>query len=195
MKINLLEALKNVDKSEMNSTWPCYNEFFNEFDIEYWNTKSEFHDQWDKRMKSYYLIKWLCTDTWVGALAYYLDDELVAYSWQPARKSDTTYYFVSDEAANKVKEFLYSLIDEQEPHYKVMDLNEEIDVHYTVDYGSQLLVDEGQFDGETVKVVQRWNRYEDIDNWKKVIVRMPDGRERMINLDQFHIPLHMKKES
>ena len=66
----------------------------------------------DTRLKAYHVKTWLCTDTWVGWVAYFLDSEFVCLSTQNARKSDTEFEFVSKEAHSKLRDYLFSLVDD-----------------------------------------------------------------------------------
>lgn len=61
------------------------------------------------RSDKYYnqpLLTWLCTDTTVGICAHYLDNNLLAISYQTARKSYQNHYFASKEMLQKFEEFL-----------------------------------------------------------------------------------------
>lgn len=58
------------------------------------------------RLKGYWIHRWMCTDTHVGEMAYFLDDELVLVCAQTARKNDAYIYFVDKEAYEKVKVFM-----------------------------------------------------------------------------------------
>lgn len=72
---------------------------------EHWNNWSE-ENVYRQRLKGYWINKWLCTDTHVGEMAYFLDDELVFTCEQTARKSDAAIYFVDQAAYDKVKVFM-----------------------------------------------------------------------------------------
>lgn len=65
------------------------------------------------RLKGYWITKWNCTDTHVGEMAYFLDDELVFTCEQTARKNDAYIYFVDQAAYDKVKVFI--------DHYRIPD--------------------------------------------------------------------------
>jgi hypothetical protein len=71
--------------------------------------------------------KWLCTDTWVGSHAYFLDGVLVAAGFQPARKSYMRISFVSTEAATKLREFILSMVPNEELNFDIIDQNRIID--------------------------------------------------------------------
>lgn len=78
------------------------------------------------RVNKVWLHTWICTDTPVGAAAYFLDKELICVSWQNARKSDEYFYFASVEAHKKMLQFLRSLNDEVADAINIADLDKEI---------------------------------------------------------------------
>jgi hypothetical protein len=64
----------------------------------------------DGRITKHWHQKWLCTDTIVGDAIYYFDRKPLAYSYQPARKSDEIFHFFSKEIALAAQTYLMSLI-------------------------------------------------------------------------------------
>ncbi len=52
-------------------------------------------------------LNWVCTDTTVGLRFYFLGDECVCASFQPGRKCDEQFEWVSQEAYNKVKTLVF----------------------------------------------------------------------------------------
>lgn len=87
--IGRLFSIEDIE-NEYNSLWNNWNEE---------NTERQ-------RLKGYWITRWLCTDTHVGEMAYFLDDELVMTCVQTARKSDAAIYFVDQAAYDKVKAFM-----------------------------------------------------------------------------------------
>ena len=71
-------------------------------------------------LKAYWGTSWICTDTEVGLLFYFLNDELICCSWQIARKEKEAFYFVSEETVEKLRAYIFEKLSEQE-----MDLNIE----------------------------------------------------------------------
>lgn len=67
-------------------------------------------DAFERRFSKRWVKSWVCTDTEVGVAVVWLDEEPVAASLQPARKSDEEILFFSPELAAKVREVLLSLI-------------------------------------------------------------------------------------
>lgn len=70
-----------------------------------WNTWTE-TNEYRHRLKGYWINKWNCTDTHVGEMAYFLDDELVFTCEQTARGCMAKIYFVDQNTYNKVKVFM-----------------------------------------------------------------------------------------
>lgn len=183
-----------VDRSENNTTEPDIDDFSSALNL-------DCHFGWDekfcKRVVGYWLIKWYCSDTWVGTRVYYMDDQPVAYSNQSARKSDEFIYFVSLEAANKVKGFILELIGEEEFTPVIGNMDEEIhELDYSVSYNSQLLVDYGLYEGQRVKVVKRSYRYDDPDlrMTEVMVMHEPDGNPFKINVSDLKIDMHLSSE-
>lgn len=186
-KIFVLDAARRVEKT-------CHNE--SNIDTEDLEravglnpTYRDDVEDFCKRIKAYYIIKWQCTDTWVGLSAIFLDDELVAVSSQEGRKFDANIEFVSEEAARKIYVLLspqfelksVSMLDQKEMTYTM----------YNVEYGAELLVNEGFYQGKKVTVVEKYHSYEDIDRWRTIIVKNEDGKCETISVGQFFIPIHI----
>jgi len=72
-------------------------------------------------------LTWTCTDTLVGMCAIYLDKNLVAISLQTARKDDVYYFWKDRECFNKVKEYLLSLQDIEEPAINFINWDESLE--------------------------------------------------------------------
>lgn len=122
--MKLIELLKNVDRSNNQIPYNCTEEICRIFHLDHWLLE----DELDK-LKFYWIKSWICTDTQVGLAAIYLEDELVASFWQPARKSDEEIRFVSNDAAKKVKKYIETMLkDGNYPIHTVKSLEEEIDL-------------------------------------------------------------------
>ena len=68
-----------------------------------------YDDTGGDRIKRVTIHEWICTDTPVGLYGYFFDGKPVAISTQPARRADTEWHWVSEEAALAVREFVRSL--------------------------------------------------------------------------------------
>lgn len=150
----LKDIIAQLDKSPANEDWVSVSDLAEQFSIFHYGLEDE-----HERFKCYWIGNHLCADTWVGFRAYFFDGELMAVSYQPARKSDEKFYFVLAVAA-KAKQYIVSLmIDEDEP-LDELDLNEDIDEGYYVEYTAQLLTDkimiQAESGYETVDVDRKW---------------------------------------
>ena len=118
--------------------------------------------EFDERIKMVFVRPHLCTDSWVGVRAYFLDGEFVAISSQVGRKWDEEFKFVSNEAAMKVKDYVLSFV---EPQYNISiadDLDAEIDDFYTVEYAEQILHKHGIYQGERVAIKRKNRNWNDL---------------------------------
>lgn len=193
--MKLSEAIQRVDRSERNHSYADAEKFSQEFGFHLnWNAKFE------ERVHGYWLWRWQCTDTWVGYRVYFMDNEPVAVSWQPARKSSEEIEWVSKEAYNKVRDFMLELLAEDlHAQPKFAKLDEVLpELGYNVTYGSQLHFYEGKLaDGTPVSVVNVYGkRYEPpSEHWSTVDVKLPDGTVReKVPLSEIYFPLLLAKE-
>lgn len=154
MKIK--DIIANLDKSPSNEddcTWDV-EKIAQDLDVE---SCGVFQREGNIRLKCYWIGKHLCTDTWVGIRAYFLDDNFVCASKQNARKCDENFYWVSDEAANDVRKYILSLKCEDDLSVSLLDLDEDIGEGYTVEYTGQLLTKEVMYQGSLVTVIKDSN--------------------------------------
>lgn len=188
--MKILDALKRVDRSEENSTWADTEEFAGCF-INSLPPVYGWFKEFENRVKLYWVVKWLCTDTWVGHSAVYFDNELIGMRSQDARKSDVNISFVSEDAANKLRDFIASFIDKD--NINLLDGESEIDDYYTLDYSSQLLVKEALYKDNPVKIVKTFDAYKHMNNGG-VVIEHADGTTEEIKMEDLHISLHITKE-
>ncbi len=82
-------------------------------------------EEFSKRVVCHSVQDWLCTDTIVGTFIYYMDDQPVAVTFQTGRKNDKEVLFFSKEAAQKMREFIQSVMPD---HYdpEIVSLDEEL---------------------------------------------------------------------
>lgn len=127
--MKLLDAIQQVKQPESKYSW-AYSEDLDELS-EALDLPPLYGSAWDAadlRLQSYPLFTWTCTDTGVGLRALYFDGKPVAATYQPYRKSDKEFKWVSKEAADKVREFLISLNPVQSPEIELIDPDEDIDM-------------------------------------------------------------------
>jgi hypothetical protein len=136
--------------------------------------------EFDGRIKAVFVRPHYCTDSWVGVRAYFLDGEFVALCTQVGRKWDEEFEFVSVEAGNKVKDYIFSLLKKPEYEIKIAaNLNEPIDDFYSVNYAEQILHKSGIYNGEKVRIKRSAAR-----DWKdvhSVIIIGADGKEKKVD--------------
>lgn len=188
--MKIIETIKRVDRSDKNLVWPDLDEFCEEFGIYRDDYIAKAYDKFAERVKGYHLTKWMCTDTWVGLVVYFLDDEPIAISYQTARKSEKRYTFVNSESADKLMNFILSLLKEDNRNLvEILNLDDEIDEFYAVNFTGQLLADEGYVDNRHCVII---NKFKEDYITKRAIVKFDDGEEKEINIYDFKIPICIK---
>lgn len=194
--MNFKEAFEKVDKSDSNKVYPCADSFCNVLDV---NTYLGWSEELNEALVGYWLCNWLCTDTWVGGILYFFNGKPAAYSWQPARKSNMTISFISKEIAEEIRNFIIDLYKDINGEIPLLDMEEEFDNYYTINYGSQLLSRanaKGTVHGEPVTVVQIYDSYKEIGNWTKLDVsKENDDKIYTVDMSDFHIPLKLNPQN
>ena len=121
------EAIDNIDWNdpEQVEDWTDISNLAADLHFDFYS--GCFHGiEVQQRVKVVWLKKRLCTDTYVGSCAYFLDKELVAISQQDYRRSREQFYYISACTLKKLRDFFYSLQDSQEDSGQFANLNEDI---------------------------------------------------------------------
>lgn len=191
--VKLREIIAKIDKNSKNEASVKIEQLAQELGINY-------HDYYDSskedaRLKAYYIGHWCCTDSYVGHRAYFLDDVLVATSYQAGRKSDEDYYWVSKEAAISVKQFIETLTTDV-LNIEILDIDEDYGEGFFVNYSSQLLTDTliEKATGEKVIVVEKWRGYDSIKDWENVLIKRIDGSLEKVCLSTLLVPFNIITE-
>lgn len=105
------EILETIDTSKMEDD--CFVDIYSmcesEFEIYEWLNQPKDN----VRLTCCYYHSWTCTDTEVGIRVWYLDNNPVCISWQPFRKSNEEFGWLSQEAFDGVKAYIVSLQDNE----------------------------------------------------------------------------------
>jgi hypothetical protein len=190
--LTIKDILARVDRSKGNSTDCNPEHLLPEFDIHdyFWDETGEF----DRRIRGYWVVRWYCTDSWVGIRVYDIDGEPFAISTQTGRKMDENFEFVSVEMAAKVRGFIRDLMDGRDRRVSLLDLNKEFPETYRVAYGSQIIDKEGLYQGEPCTVTKTWDGWgkADMDRWGEVQIRLASGEEKVISTDDYLMPVRVR---
>ena len=112
------KILKEIDISKMETKYVDFEGMLeSEFSI------YEFISQPDNDIKLTYCYyhRWICTDTEVGIRVWYFENVPVCISYQPYRKSDEEFAWLNEESFKKVRDYAYSLKEEDEFHINLID--------------------------------------------------------------------------
>ena len=191
MKIK--EILTKVNKSkQFEDDIDVINLCENVFNINYYNLS---FDDYQTRLKSYFIGNWLCTDSWVGYKVYFFDDEPVAVSSQLGRKMTEEIEWVSKENYLKVKNYLLSFQNDDSENITLANLEEDIDNGYKIEYSGQLFnyhYEIPLYNNEPVKIIELKqppkNTY-DIE--KEVKIKFQDDSEKWVNIKDLIFPYNL----
>lgn len=186
--MKLKEIIEKLDKSEKNSSWINISDIASyEFDINsYFSKESD-------RIKAYYFLKWYCTDSYVGGRVYFLDDKVIATSWQSGRKCNEDFHWTSKEAYKETRAYILTLVEEEEcksENIQLADFEEEFGDGFPISYSSQLLTDNVIYKptGELVKVTKKFHDMNDIKLWSFVKIKHSSGEEALVDMKEIRVP-------
>jgi hypothetical protein len=189
--MKLRDAILKVNKSKENTTSADIDTFSQAVSVDAymgWN------EEWDHRVTGYWLIRWLCTDTWVGTRVYYLDGKPVAVGHQSARKSDELIEFTDRVAAEYIRNLILKLHNTGEPEFSLLDQEEDVPDVYNFDLTDYFLENKGFVEGVLVDIVEK--RYFKPDEKKRYIcehckVKLPSGEECVVRADEVYFPIRV----
>lgn len=186
----LRDLIKLVDKSDKNSNDGDIGDFCQALNMQ---DSLGWSQRFSDEVQGYWLIKWLCTDTWVGCRVYFLDGEPVAISNQSARKNSERIEFISQEAVDKMRKLITDIMGEEDQFTPIMANMDEVieDLTYTVSYAEALLVSEGIYMGTPVKVVEKGCRGNENLGMTWIVVENELGGKAKIHVSDLHIPMHI----
>lgn len=115
--MEFIEELEKDAYDKLNGATPVKSYFDNgeklceELGIDYYDLDYDKLEN-DQRLQSVWMMSWVCTDTTVGMMAFFLDGILIAYTMKCCRKCETKVFFESDEEARKLSNFFRDHIRE-----------------------------------------------------------------------------------
>lgn len=194
--MKLIDLLPTVEKTEYNSKNINIEVVVNALGITFdscYEHRCVIYD----RIKAYWLMPRMCTDTMVGAAVYFFDDELIGYSNKVARKSDEDFFFISVESADKVLKFFLSLIDNNNFSIATTEqLSEEMeDIGFNVYYANSIC-SEKVFYVPTSEYVEVTNvfRYDYNHAYDQLEVKFADGTSKVISCNEILVPYCLRDE-
>lgn len=122
-----------------------------------------------------------------------LIDEPVAVSTQDGRKCSEDFEWFGPEAVKKVKNYILSLIGEDDPHVKYGDLEQDIGDHYSIEFNAQVLDwSKAKYNGQPFKMLSRVKETPDYGIDTNVVIELPDGSAKVVNVRDIEFMFHVK---
>lgn len=185
--MNLIEAMRRVDRSDANKASIDFTELSELFNI------SSLYGYYNEHtlLKAYWLVCVLDTDTDVGERVYELDGEIVAYSRQTGRKSDEEFYFLNEQAYQDTISYLMTLnMDSGIDDVKFLSSDDEIDATFQVEYNNSVEFTEREayYKGEWVRI-DSFIREGYLSN--RVVIECNDGEKLTVLISELEFPIRI----
>lgn len=188
--MKLKDIIANLDKSDQSSDYVDLEDMMTE--VNYTSSGFAWEIKQDKdnpRLKCYWIANHICTDTWVGLRAYFLDDKLVCCSHQAGRKCDEHFEWVSLESKLQVREYIKSLdasADEVVDEPSLLDMEEDMGIGYPIQFTGQMLRNKVYYKGELVDVIR--DDSEGYKNFHTITIKFDDGLTTNIDVRETLVP-------
>ncbi len=144
------------------------------------------------------IVIWYCTDRWVGVNAIYHNGELICITEQDGRRCPVEIKWVSREIFQKTSTFVQSLFEEEDDYKKYIDLDEEYDLTYKIEFTGQLIDrfhSEAIFNGNKVKIEWELTNREERNNYICKKVWIVDGNvTKCVNVNDLLFPIKIKEQ-
>jgi len=157
--MKLKDLIGKLDYTKAEECWKC-NKLCDYFNI---NCFELDQDIAATKIKSIPFIQWYCTDTYVGAEILLYENKSFACTLQQARKSDIEIIFFDKEVTNEVRNFLLSLLKNNNTVSINEDiLEEELGDGFNVNDSSQVLNKTCRYLGVKCKIIKTFEYGENI---------------------------------
>lgn len=146
------------------------------------------------RLKSIFFAPYYSEDSIVGARMYFLDDEPICYSLQIDSKSDERFIWFGHDNANKVKEYIKSLLIEKGLYIETVNLDMKIDGTYKASFNDEIVDwDYALYNNKPFKLIERIEE-ELIPSISHKIKIEQDGKEFIVNVGDIDLKYWIGKE-
>lgn len=180
------EIAQKVRKSAENQTdqWSIHEDFERLF-----GHGIDQHEKFSKatELKGYWVQQWMCTDTHVGLIVWFLEGEFAFYTYQTSRRSRQDIRFVSREMALRVQAWWDSFRDDD---WFELITDDVFPSHYDLSFDSQLLNHHKEALHNGVHPVQVYRRhYTERGDDKMAKVSGQDGIHREVPISELSFPI------
>ena len=185
--MKLKEIAERIDKSPENE-----DRWFDIDAIAYDLGINHHIDVEQTRLRAYWIGNWYCTDSWVGFRMYFFDDKPVAVSTQTGRKSNEEFEWFGPDAVKAVREYLLSLIDEEQTVITYGDLEQDIGECYKLRYNDEVLDwKKARYEGVPFDLIEKIKEKPDYGIDTKIKIKLPDGSEKIVNVHDLDFLFHV----
>ena len=202
----LKEVIAKVDKSKRNQQDVDVDDLEESLSNHFGISMSLDYSKGNTRVTACWLAYWYCTDTWVGFRVYFLDDNILAVSYQRGRKWDESFTFANSEIKKEFKEYLLSLAisnDKEEEEESYLDLQQDMQNGISVSFASELMATHVFYKDKLCKIIypkgihKNGKEYNKIytnkcGDTEKIKVELSNGVEVLVELNDCVVPYNIK---
>lgn len=184
--MKLIDVANKIDKSSENEVEVNINSLEDELGVDVSWLEPE-------RVKSFWLGKWICSDTEVGHRLYFFDDKPVAISIQNYRRDEEHFFWFEEEDALKVREYLLSAGKEEKPFgVKVKSIYDNYGDGFRLRFSANIPEDNRgvSYNKQKVEIDEEFykDRYSTNDI---VVIKMLDDSSKEVNISELVFEFHL----
>lgn len=176
-----------IERFDPSRTQYCdYYYYVSFFQVDSCGLNDDEDKRWTTTVREHPIDEWFCTDTVVGLYVITLNMKVVGIRFQPARKSDSQFRFVSVETHNELLDHVKSFAETPEVDVPLLDMDmnySEREIEWTdgLMYAQRLIVD-----GKPAKIVGKLLPRTYCNTKLKVIF---DGTDEVVEVDVKETPV------
>lgn len=196
--MKLSEIIAKVDRSDKNTISCNFRKLSREFFDYEKDIDKEKWDEYEERLKGYWIKSHYCTDTVVGMAVYFLDESPLFISNQTGRKCDMMFYFFSKGGAAAVKEFVTNLLplDHIISQQFITPDAIEFGEGYTCGFGEEFQTDKVFYKDEPVTIVEKYRSWayamgDSLEVPDRILIQFEDGKTLNVSAEDVIVPYHI----
>lgn len=193
--MNLKDIISNIDISKNEDKWIDIKTIGDDLSLNY-NQINDIDHNKNEFLRSTFIKQWLCSDTMVGVQAVFFKNEFVCLLKQDCRKCDKDVIgWVSQEKADIVREYLLSLVEEDDiPGSDILDMKEDFGAGYSLVFVGQIVKKDVFYNDEAVTIIENPRIMNSKTNFHRVRISYKNNEKEWVDVRDLIIPWKTIKE-
>lgn len=191
MKLRDIAEKLLINRKDDFQTLIDLEDMANDLDIHIYNYKS-IKD--NTRLKNIFFAPYYSDGSIVGARMYFLDDEPVCYSIQNSDNADEDFIWFGHDNANKVKDYIKSLLIEKGLYIETVNLDMKTNDTYKASFNDEIVNwDYALYNNKPFKLIERIEE-ELIPSISHKIKIEQDGKEFIVDIKDIDLKYWIDKK-